>query len=86
MKIKDFRGAIQSYSRAISLRPNYAPAYYNRGLAQQNLEHPEIAIQNYSEAIRLAPGMAPAYSARGVCLVRLRGTRKRLPTFKGRLN
>jgi len=82
MKIKDFPGAIRSYTRAVSLRPNYAPAYYNRGLAQQNLEHPELAIQNYSEAIRLAPDMAPAYSARGVCLVRLHRDQQAFADFQ----
>ena len=71
MKSKDYPGAIQSFTKAIALRPNYAPAYYSRGVAHQNLEHNEVAIQNYSEAIRLAPDMAPAYAARGVCLVRL---------------
>jgi len=72
MKSKDYPGAIQSLTKAVALRPNYAPAYYSRGVAQQNLEHNEVAIQNYSEAIRLAPDMAVAYAARGVCLVRLR--------------
>jgi len=72
MKSKDFPGAIQSYTKAIGLRPNFAPAHFNRGVAQHNLEHEELAIQNYSEAIRLAPDMAIAYSARGVALVRLR--------------
>ena len=71
VKSKDYPGAIQSFARAIALRPNYAPAYYSRGVAQQNLAHNEVAIQNYSEAIRLAPNMALAYAARGVCLVRL---------------
>ena len=71
MKSKDYPGAIQSFTRAIALRPNYGPAYYSLGVAHQNLEHNEVAIQNYSEAIRLAPDMAPAYAARGVCLVRL---------------
>jgi Tfp pilus assembly protein PilF len=72
MKSRDYPGAIQSFTEAIALRPNYAPAYYSRGAAQQSLAHNEIAVKNYSEAIRLAPDMALAYSARGVCLVRLR--------------
>jgi Flp pilus assembly protein TadD len=72
MKSKDYRAAIQSFTEAIALRPNYAPAYYSLGVAQQNLESNEAAIQNYSAAIRLAPEMAHAYAERGVCLVRLR--------------
>jgi serine/threonine-protein kinase len=82
MKIKDYPGAIHSYTRAISLRPNYAPAFYNRGMAQQDLEHPELAIQNYSEAIRLAPDMVPAYSARGVCLARLHRDQEAFADFQ----
>ena len=71
MKSKDYPGAIQSFTKAIELHPNAPRAFYNRGVALENLDHNEEAIQNYSEAIRLAPDMALAYSARGVCLVRL---------------
>lgn len=71
LKSKDYPGAIQSFTKAIELRPNAVNAYYSRGVAQQNLEHNELAIQNYSEAIRLNPAMAVAYGSRGVCLVRL---------------
>ncbi|HEV3331134.1 MAG TPA: protein kinase [Bryobacteraceae bacterium] len=82
MKSKDFAGAIQSYTKAIGLRPNFAPAHFNRGVAQHNLEHEELAIQNYSEAIRLAPDMAIAFSARGVALVRLRRDPEALMDFQ----
>ncbi|MGB7761362.1 MAG: serine/threonine-protein kinase [Bryobacteraceae bacterium] len=71
IKSRDYPGAIQSFTKAIALRRNYAPAYFSRGAAHQDLEENEMAIQDYSEAIRLAPNMAPAYAARGVCLVRL---------------
>jgi tetratricopeptide (TPR) repeat protein len=71
LRSNDPRGAIQSFTEAIQLRPNHAPAYYSRGVAHQSLEHNELAIEDYSAAIRLAPGLAPAYVARGVCLVRL---------------
>jgi Flp pilus assembly protein TadD len=71
MKSKDYPGAIQSFTKAIGLRPNFAPAYYSLGAAHQNLDQNEAAIQNYSAAIRLAPEMAPAFASRGVCLVRL---------------
>jgi len=82
MRSKDYPDAIQSFTRAIGLRPNFAPAYYSRGVAHQNLEHNEVAIQNYSEAIRLAPDMALAFAARGVCLVRLHRERNALFDFQ----
>ncbi len=72
LKSKDYPAAIQSFTDAVALHPNHAPAYYSRGMAHQNLEHNEAAIQDYSAALRLAPEMAHAYAARGVCLVRLR--------------
>ncbi len=71
LRNKDYPAAIVAFSKAIELHPNFAPAYHNRGAAQQNLEHYELAIQNYSDAIRLAPAMSPSYASRGVCLVHL---------------
>src|ERR1039458_4945004 len=82
MKSKDYPGAIQSFTIAIGLRPNFAPPYYARGVAHQNLEHNDSAVQNYSEAIRLAPNMGLAYAARGVCLVRLRRDPEALGDFQ----
>jgi serine/threonine-protein kinase len=71
MKSKDYPGAVQSFAKAVALRPYDAPAYFSLGVAHQILEHDEAAIQSYSDAIRFAPDMAPAYAARGICLVRL---------------
>jgi serine/threonine-protein kinase len=86
MKSKDYPGAIQSFTIAIGLRPNFAPPYYGRGVAHQNLEHNDSAIQNYSEAIRLAPNMGLAYAARGVCLVRLHRDPEALVDFQHALD
>jgi serine/threonine-protein kinase len=86
MKSKDYPGAIQSFTIAVGLRPNFAPAYYGRGVAHQNLEHNDSAIQNYSEAIRLAPNMGLAYASRGVCLVRLHRDPDALADFQHALD
>jgi Flp pilus assembly protein TadD len=82
LRSKDYSGAIQSFTKVIGLRPNHAPAYFNRGVAHQNLEQNEMAIQDYSTAIRLAPEMALAFAARGVCLVRLHRDPDALPDFQ----
>jgi Tfp pilus assembly protein PilF len=86
MRGKDYPGAIESFTKAIVLRPNFAPAYYGRGVAHQNLEHNDSAFQNYSEAIRLAPNMAIAYASRGVCLVRLHRDPEALVDFQHALD
>jgi serine/threonine protein kinase/Tfp pilus assembly protein PilF len=82
LRSKDYSGAIQSFTTVIGLHPNHAPAYYNRGVAHQNLEQNEMAIQDYSAAIRLVPEMALAFAARGVCLVRLHRDSEAWPDFQ----
>ena len=41
--LRQYQRAIQDYDRAIQLNPNYAKAYYNRGLAYKELWHKEAA-------------------------------------------
>ena len=39
-KLKDYYGAIADYTKAIELDPDYANAYYNRGIAKENSGKP----------------------------------------------
>jgi len=69
--------AIADYSKAIELKPDFADAYYNRGLAEQakaftfggrqGTTRSELdgAIADYSKAIELKPDFADAYYNRG---------------------
>ncbi len=57
--------AIEEYTEAIRLDPQYALAYHNRGFAYDDLGQLERAIQDYDEAIRLNPQWAEAYNNRG---------------------
>lgn len=45
--------AIIDFDNAISLNPNYAPAYYNRGSAKANIRNYKGAIADYNMAIAL---------------------------------
>lgn len=54
------------YTEAIRLKPDYAIAYVNRGLARKNKGDMDGAIKDYTEAIRLKPDYANAYVNRGV--------------------
>ncbi len=56
---------ISAYDEAIRLKPDYATAYYNRGIAKGNLGQYDDAIADYDEAIRLKPDYATAYYNRG---------------------
>ena len=50
-----FEQAIQDYSRAIKLMPDYADAYSNRGADYNNVGRFDLAIRDLSEAIKLDP-------------------------------
>jgi tetratricopeptide (TPR) repeat protein len=47
-------GAIEDYTKAIQLKPDLYPAYYNRGLAKQlALRDYQGAIEDFTYAIRV---------------------------------
>ena len=47
--------AIEDYDQAIRLNPNFAEAFYNRGVAYDGKGQPDRAIEDYDQAIRLNP-------------------------------
>src|SRR5580704_1934195 len=49
---------VRFYSKAIRLRPDYADAFYNRGISRKAKGDLEGALEDYSEAIRLKPDFA----------------------------
>jgi hypothetical protein len=62
----DINGAIQEYTRAIKLNPNYAKAYNNRGMVKAvNLQDYQEALKDFDTAISIDPAYADAYLGRG---------------------
>jgi len=61
----DLVEVIRYYTEAIRLKPDYADAYNNRGLAYKDQGDYAAAIRDYTEAIRLKPDYAMAYNNRG---------------------
>ena len=62
----EFDKAIDAFTGAIRLNPQYAAAFYNRGTAYLNLCQPQRAIEDLDEAIRLNPREAVVYANRAV--------------------
>ncbi|GAB4202675.1 MAG: hypothetical protein OHK0022_26050 [Roseiflexaceae bacterium] len=62
-----YRGGIDAFTRAIDARPDFALAYYRRGLirGRELSEHSE-GIADLSTAIALAPEWAEPYLQRGL--------------------
>ena len=61
-----YNAAIEEYSAAIELKPDYAAAYNNRGFAYYLKGDAERAIADYTRAIELRPNYPKAYNSRGV--------------------
>jgi len=70
-ELKDYKGALQDYNKAIELNTNYAYAYYNRGIAKYELKDYSGAIQDFTKAIELDPNYAVTYYNRGAAKILL---------------
>jgi tetratricopeptide (TPR) repeat protein len=61
----DYDKAIENYSEAIRLQPNFAVAFHNRGLAWKRKQDYNRAIMDYSQVLRFDPENPRAYHDRG---------------------
>lgn len=50
-----FELAIQDFTEAIRMKPDYSTAFYNRGLTHTKLENYDEAISDFTSAISLVP-------------------------------
>jgi len=63
--------AVDAYSKAIELNPQYANAYNNRGGVYAKLDRDNQAIKDFNKAIELNPQLADAYYNRGCVYIKL---------------
>jgi tetratricopeptide (TPR) repeat protein len=68
---KDVRAAIDAYSNAVTINPQYYEAYLQRGKAYANLRKMEQAIADYSTAIGIDPKVTAGYILRGELYARM---------------
>ena len=53
--LKTFEVAIENYTKAIGLAPNYYQAYYNRGLCNEELDKEESAEKDFRMTLKINP-------------------------------
>ena len=53
--------AIEDYTKAINLNPDYANAYSNRGVAYDSKRYFDLAIKDFNKSIQLNDRMMPTY-------------------------
>ena len=63
--------AIEDYSIAVSLRPDYGRSYYNRAITYASAGSYELAIKDYDTAIGLKPDNASAFNNRALAQEKL---------------
>ena len=71
MMLGQMKSAIDIYSQAININPNYAHAYNNIGVAKTELGQHKEAIKNFDKAININPKFTEAYSNRGAAKAKL---------------
>ena len=64
---KDYKGAIADFTKAITLNPKNAIAFYYRANCKQNLQDYKGAVEDYTKAIKLKPAYSAAYTNRAHC-------------------
>ena len=78
---EQYQEAIENFTKAIKLKPDYAEAYNKREVAKDKLRELEEVIKNYTEAIKLNPKDASAYNHRGVAKYKLRDFQEAIKDF-----
>jgi tetratricopeptide (TPR) repeat protein len=80
-KLKQYKRAIEDYSKAIELDLKFADAYNNRGNAYDELKQYKRAIEDYNKAIELNPTYAMAYYNRGNAYGKLKQHEKAIEDY-----
>ena len=73
--------ASASFGAAITLKPDYAEAYNNRGNLAKDAGDLEAAVADFDKALSLRPDYAGAFYNRGIALQELRRFDEALTSF-----
>ncbi|MCU0359652.1 MAG: tetratricopeptide repeat protein [Bacteroidia bacterium] len=71
VKGNNYEGAIEAYTKAIELDPNYFKAYSSRAECYEKLNKKDLAIEDYKKAIAFTPKEKELYYKAGVLMVDL---------------
>jgi Uma2 family endonuclease/Flp pilus assembly protein TadD len=69
--LKRFEEAIVSFDKALEIQPDFHEAWYNQGIALNNLGRLNEAITSYDKALKIKPDKHEAWYCRGTVLEEL---------------
>jgi tetratricopeptide (TPR) repeat protein len=75
------REALSSYDKALTLNPDHADAWSNRGVTLYSLKRFEEALSSYDKALAINPGDPQAWSNRGAALYDLNRCEETLSSY-----
>jgi tetratricopeptide (TPR) repeat protein len=78
-KLQNYTGAIEDYTKAIGVDPDYYEAYLVRGFTKEIIQDYTGALEDYSKALQLKPDYSEAYLGRSL-------VRDQVSDFKGALS
>ena len=81
LRLVRFSKAIELYKRVIKLKPDYAEAYNNMGVAYKENSDFSAAIESYRKAISLKPGLVEAYNNLGLAYNKLGEYQKSIDAY-----
>ena len=81
-ELKRFDEALESFERALAIRPDYAEALNNRGNTLQELKRFDEALESYERALAIRPNYAEAHNNCGNTLQELKRFDKALESFE----
>jgi len=67
-ELKQLDAAIDSYKKALKIRPDFADAYNNMGIALNEKGDSDSAIDSYKKALKIRPDFADVYNNMGIAL------------------
>jgi tetratricopeptide (TPR) repeat protein len=70
-RLGNYAGAIEDYTRALTIRPDDVSVLTNRGWAYLINETPRLAFRDFREALEKDPNNADAYNGRAMARVKL---------------
>ena len=65
----EYDQAIDSFSKAVELDPNYVEIYNNRGIAYYCKGDFNLSIRDFNKAIQWKPSLAEIYNNRGIVYI-----------------
>jgi tetratricopeptide (TPR) repeat protein len=60
INLKKYNLAVDHFTEAIQVAPNYTEAYYSRGLSYQAMGNTSLAIPDFQQCLRINPDYTPA--------------------------